>query len=137
MIASTDMSIKEDRFFQKYPYSGAFFTWDTPMDAPLDQREPQEILVEEVEHCDIQRQSARHQGFLLGAGYTVYYPLTPNPEWDGKSGSEQYLPIKVRRGMTFKGGDPLYLVTGEVEFVRFSQLGEASIDIKVNTETDN
>lgn len=130
------MAIKEDRFFKKYPYSGAFFEYEVPnSDIPLDQREPHEVLVEEVAHCDIQRQSARHQGFLLGAGYTVKYPLTPNLEWDGENGSEQYMPINVRRGMTFRGGEPLYPVEGIVEFVRFSQLGEASIDIKVDTES--
>lgn len=130
------MAIKEDRSIQKYPYHGAFFTYDTDMSLPLDERTPKEILVEEVEHCDIQRQGARHQGSFLGAGYTVYYPLTPNPEWDGIDASEQYMPINVMRGMIFRGGEPLYPVEGEVEFVRFSQLGQASIDIKVKTESE-
>lgn len=120
---------------KKYPYHGAFYSYDTDFSLPLDERVPQEILVEEVE-CDIQRQGARHNGGLLGAGYKVKYPLEPNPEWDGVDASQRYLPIKVRRGMTFKGGEPLYPVEGEVEFIRFSQLGEATIDIKVKTESE-
>lgn len=129
------MGIIRKPTFSKYPYNGAFYSYDIDFSQPLDKRKPQEILVEEV-ICDIQRQGARHNGGLLGAGYKVKYPLVPNPEWDGEDDSKQYLPIKVRRGMTFKGGEPLYPVEGEVEFVRFSQLGEATIDIKVKTESD-
>lgn len=130
------MAIATDRHIEKYPYNGAFYTFIVDDSLPLDERIPQEILVEEVEHCDIQIISSRHQGAFLGAGYIVYYPLTPNPDWDGINGSERYMPINVRRGMTFKGGDPLYPVEGEVELVRFSQLGQASIYIKVKTESD-
>lgn len=121
--------------FKKYPYTGAFYSYDTDFSLPLDERESKEALIEEVV-CDIQRQGARHNGGLLGAGYKIKYPLELNPDWDGEDSSEQYLPIKVRRGMTFKGGEPLYPVEGEVEFVRFSQLGEATIDIKVKTESE-
>lgn len=128
------MGIIRSHKIRKYPYRGAFYSYEIDFSLPLDKRAPQEILVEEVQ-CDIQRQGARHNGGLLGAGYEVKYPLSPNPEWDGEDASKQYLPIKARRGMAFKGGEPLYPVEGEVEFVRFSQLGEASIDIKVKTES--
>lgn len=128
------MAVARKRSIRKYPYSGAFYSYEVDFSLPLNQRLPQETLVEAV-RCDIQRQGARHNGGMLGAGYKIKYPLAPNPEWDGEDASEQYLPIKVRRGMTFRGGEPLYPVEGEVEFVRFSQLGVATIDIKVKTET--
>lgn len=129
------MPLRKDYRVDKYPYHGAFYTYETDMDAPLDERETKEVLIEKV-RCDIQRQGARHHSTLLGAGYTVYYPLEENPDWDGVDMSDKFLPIKVRRGMIFKGGEPLYPVMGTVEFVRFSQLGQASIDLKVLTETD-
>lgn len=128
------MPLIEDYEIEKYPYKGAFYRSSIDLDALLDEREPIETLVEEVK-CDIQRQGARHQGSFLGVGYTIYYPLMPNPDWDGEDMSTKYLPIKTRRGMIFRGGEPLYPVVGEVEFVRFSQLGQASIDIKVKTES--
>lgn len=125
-----------DSDFKEYPYSGAFYTFGVDEDLPLDERVPQEILVEVVEHCDIQIITSRHQGNFLGAGYKIYYPLEPNPEWDGVNASEKWMPIKVRRGMTFRGGGPLYPTEGTVELVRFSQMGQASIYIKVGTESD-
>lgn len=128
--------IREEQHIKKYPYSGGFYSFEIDDTKPLDQRLPEEILVENVEHCDIQSITARHNAAFLGAGYTVYFPLTPNPEWDGLNESERYLPINVRRGMTFKGGYPLYPVEGEVELVRFSQLGQAAVYIKVTTESE-
>lgn len=129
------MGVIRKRNIRKYPYKGAFYSYDTDFSLPLDERVSQKVLIHEVD-CDIQRQGASHKSGLLGAGYKVKYPLELNPDWDGEDSSEQYLPIKVRRGMMFKGGEPLYPVEGEVEFVRFSQLGEATIDIKVKTETE-
>lgn len=129
------MGVIRKHNIRKYPYNGGFYSYLTDFSLPLDERVQKEYLVEEVV-CDIQRQGASHKGGLLGAGYKVKYPLEPNPEWDGKDASEQYMPIKVRRGMTFRGGSPLYPVEGEVEFIRFSQLGEATIDIKVKTESE-
>lgn len=129
------MAIIEDFFISKFPYNGAVYTFVVDEDAPLDEREPEEVTVQEMK-CDIQRQGARRNGVFLGAGYTVYYPLDPNPDWDGNDMATKYMPIKVKRGMTFKGNDSLYHIEGEIEFVRFSQLGQASFDVKVSTESD-
>lgn len=129
------MAIIEDILFEEYPYEGVFYTVETDYDAPLDEREPKEVLVQEV-CCDIQRQGARHSGSFLGAGYTVYFPLEENPNWDGIRIADKYLPIKVKRGMMFRGGDSIYPIVGEIEFVRFSQLGQASVDIQVKTENE-
>lgn len=129
------MGVIRKRSIRKYPYSGAFYSYEVDDRLPLDERVPQQTLVEEVQ-CDIQRQGAQSKSGLLGAGYKVKYPLEANPEWDGRDASEQYMPIKVRRGMVFRGGYPLYPVEGEVEFVRFSQLGEVTVDIKVKSETE-
>ena len=116
-----------------FPFEGAFYTYEIDNDAPLDQRIPQEVLVEEIK-CDIQRSSKLHNGIMLGADYTVYWALEENPE--STYTNDKYMPIKVRRGMHFRGLMYGYLVEGVVEIVRASQLGGCSADIKITTESD-
>lgn len=114
-----------------YPFEGAFYDWQVDEDADLDERVPQEIEVFRTV-CDIQRSSKLHNGFMLAADYTVYWPLETNPESTGSV--DKYGPIKVRRGMIFRGIMYGYPVAGTVEIVRPSQLGGCSCDIKVVTE---
>lgn len=124
-IAELDMS--------DFPFEGAFYTYEVDEDAPLDQRVPQELLVFETK-CDIQRSAKLHNGMMLGADYTVYWPLEDNPE--STCSNDKYMPIKVRRGMHFRGMMYGYLVEGTVEIVRASQLGGCSADIKITTESE-
>lgn len=124
-ISSLDMT--------DFPFEGAFYDYVEDEDAPLNERVPKEALVEEV-RCDIQRSAKLHNGIMLGADYTVYWALEPNPEsiYD----NDKYMPIKVRRGMHFRGMMYGYLVEGVVEIVRVSQLGGCSCDIKVTDESE-
>ena len=124
-ISSLDMT--------DFPFEGAFFDDEVDNDAPLDERVPQEVLIEEVK-CDIQRSSKLHNGVMLGADYTVYWSLEENPE--STYTNDKYMPIKVRRGMHFRGMMYGYLVEGVVEIVRASQLGGCSADIKITTESE-
>lgn len=134
MIMIDDFDISEIGM-DDYPFTGAFFTYEIDEDADLINRVPQEIEVFSTQ-CDIQKNSRLHSGGFLGADYCVYWPLEENPEWDGTDPNMKFKPIKVRRGMTFKGDMYGYPVVGEVEVVRPSQLGGCSCDIKVKTESE-
>lgn len=116
-----------------FPFEGAFYDYEIDESLPLDERVPQEVLVQEV-RCDIQRSAKLHNGVMLGADYTVYWALEENPE--STYSNDKYMPIKVRRGMKFRGMMYGYLVEGVVEIVRASQLGGCSADIKTVTESE-
>lgn len=116
-----------------FPFEGAFYTFEVDNSKPLDKRIPEEVLVFETQ-CDIQHSAKLHNGQMLGVDYTVYWPLEFNPE--SESTVDKYGPIRVRRGMTFRGIMYGYVVYGEVENVRVSQLGGANCDIKIKTESE-
>lgn len=116
-----------------FPFEGAFYTYVIDKSLPADKRIPQEVLVEEVK-CDIQKNSRMHNGVALNADYCVYWELERNPE--STYTNDRYMPVKVRRGMTFKGIMYGYSVIGTVEIVRVSQLGGCSADIKITTESE-
>ena len=126
------MPLRPDIELTPFPFEGAFYTTEVDEDAPLDERIPQEVEVFRTV-CDIQRSAKLHNGFLLGADYTVYWPLELNPDSTGTV--DKFGPIKVRRGMIFRGIMYGYEVAGTVEIVRASQLGGCSCDIKVVTES--
>lgn len=127
------MPLREDFHIVKYPFHGAFYTFETPEDAPLDEREPQEVLVFETE-CDLQKRQGIRQGAHIAAEYTVYFPLEENP--DSVDDSDKYGPVLVRRGYKFRGEGYGYTCEGIVNMVRLSQLGQCSVDIRVETESD-
>lgn len=116
-----------------FPFEGAFYTYEIDNSLPLDKRVPKEVLVEEV-RCDIQKNSRMHNGVMLGADYCVYWAMEDNPE--STYSNDKYMPIKVRRGMHFRGIMYGYVVEGVVEIVRASQLGGCSADIKITTESE-
>lgn len=128
------MAVLEDKTLVDYPFRGAFYIYEMDEDAPLDERVQKEVLVFETE-CDIQRRGRLGGNGLNGAEYVVYFPLELNPESTGTS--DKYGPVNIRRGMTFRS-DPAYGYTceGVVEFVRLSQLGACSCDVKITTESD-
>jgi hypothetical protein len=126
-IAQKDIEIVD------YPYHGAFYRIGVDTSLPAYEQVEQEILVFET-NCDIQRTAKLHNGNLLGANYTVYFPLEVNPDATGTI--DKYLPIKIRRGMTFRGEFYGYVVEGQVEIIRPSQLGGCSCDIKIVSESD-
>lgn len=115
-----------------FPFKGYFYEIIVDMEADLDKRESKEVIVFETA-CDIQRAAKLHNGSLNGADYTVYFPLEDNP--DSTSTVDKYGPIKIRRGMYFRGVAYGYTVEGEVEIIRPSQLGGCSCDIKVIKES--
>jgi hypothetical protein len=117
----------------QYPYYGSFYKVGVDESLPLNEQKAIETLVFETV-CDIQRTAKLHNGNLLGANYTVYFPLEDNPDATGDI--DRYKPIKVRRGMTFRGKFYGYTVEGQVEIIRPSQLGGCSCDIKIVSETD-
>lgn len=123
----------DDFEMEEFPFHGAFYTYETNEDLPLDEREPKEVLVFSTE-CDIQKRSGLRQNTALLAEYTVYFPLTLDP--DSTGAHDKYGPVKVRRGMKFRGTGYGYTYEGTVEMVRFSQLGGCSVDIRVETESD-
>jgi hypothetical protein len=124
---------EEDIQLVEYPYKGAFYTVTIDTSLPLIDQVEEEVLVFETV-CDIQRTAKLHNGNLLGANYTVYFPLEKNPDATGTI--DAFMPIKIRRGMIFKGEFYGYEVSGQVEIIRPSQLGGCSCDIKIISETD-
>lgn len=116
-----------------FPYHGAFYTYEIDEDAPLDERVPQEVMIFETD-CDIQRRGKLGGNGMLAADYVVFFPLELNPDAEGTS--NKYGPVPVRRGMTFRGEAYGYTAEGVVEFVRVSQLGGCSVDVKITTESD-
>lgn len=114
-----------------YPFHGAFYTYEVDESAPLDEQVEKEILVYETD-TDVQKRSGIRQSNLFIAEYTIYFPLQPNPE--AKGPADRYKDCGVRRGMTYKGEFYGQTIEGKVEFVRPSQLGGMSVDIKVVTE---
>lgn len=116
-----------------FPFDGAFYTFEFDNSLPLDKRIPREVLVFETK-CDIQHSAKLHNGMMLGVDYTIYWPLSLNPEATGTV--DKYGPVLVRRGMTFRGMMYGYAIYGEVENVRVSQLGGANADIKIKTESE-
>lgn len=124
----------DDKEFAEYPYIGYFYEIVVDNSKPLDERIPEERVIFET-ICDIQRSSRLHTLNLLAADYTVYFPLELNP--DSTDSVDLYGPIQVRRGHRFRGEFYDYTLEGVVEFVRPSQLGMCSVDIKINTENLN
>lgn len=116
-----------------FAYHGYFYRVDVDDSLPLDERVPQEVIIFETD-CDIQRRAVLSINTMLGANYAVYFPLEPNPNATGTI--DAYMPIDIRRGDKFRGEFYGYLVEGVVEFVRPSQLGACSVDIRVNTENE-
>lgn len=119
---------------EMYPYYGYFFEVVIDDSKPLDERKPEERIVFETK-CDVQKNSRLHTLNLLAADYTVYFPLELNQ--DSTDTVDKYGPIQVRRGHRFRGEFYGYTLEGVVEFVRPSQLGACSVDIKTNTESSN
>lgn len=124
-ISSLDMA--------DFPFHAAFYTYEVDMDAPLDEREPKEILVFETV-ADIQKRAGLRQNTALLAEYTCYFPLQENP--DATDTIDKYGPVQIRRGMTIRAEGYGYTYEGIVEMIRFSQLGGCSVDFRVSTETD-
>jgi hypothetical protein len=116
-----------------YPYTGAFYTTDIADSGGLIGNKQTETLICEVK-CDIQKTAKMHNGNLLAAAYTIYFPLEKNET--AESTVDKFNDILVRRAMTFKGKFYGVNIEGEVELIRPSQLGGCSVDIKVVTEDE-
>lgn len=128
------MALYENFNLTDFPYEGRFVKYEIDTSLDLDQQVEQEVLVYETD-CDIQKRSGIRQSNLFIAEYTIYFPLTPNPESTGTV--DKYLDCGIRRGHTFRGEFYGNTIEGVVEMVRPSQLGGMSVDIKVVTENGN
>ena len=80
------MPIIEEYNIVEYPWiDGVFYTYETDMEKPLDERVPEEVVVIET-RFDAQRSAKLHNGNSNGANYTIYWPLTENPDSKGWGG---------------------------------------------------
>lgn len=129
-----DFDIDSFDDFAEYPYHGYFVRFETDESLDLDKQEETEILVYETD-VDIQKRSGIRQSNLFIAEYTIYFPLVENPDATGTI--DKYLDCGVRRGHTFRGEFYGETIEGQIEFIRPSQLGMMSVDIKVVTENGN
>lgn len=120
--------------FNPYPYSGTFYKYQVDTSKDLDKQEAREVLVYKTD-VDIQKRSGSRQANVLGAYYTVYFPLVEKSDATGSV--DKYKDCGVRRGHTFRGEFYGNSIEGVVEMVRPSQLGAMSVDIKVITENGN
>lgn len=127
------MPLVEDMQLVEFPYKGKFYVEEVDMGLPLDEREAKEAVIFETA-CDIQRRGKMGGAGMLAADYVVYFPLEENP--DATGAYDKYGPVLVRRGQRFRGEAYGYTAEGVVEFVRVSQLGGCSVDIKIITESD-
>lgn len=133
MIDDWDFDISE-LGMEEYPYiDGVFYTYETDMSKPLDERVPEEVIVLETKF-DAQESARLHNGMALNADYAIFWPLENNPEAHGAW--NKYMPINVKRGMRFRGIANGVLIDGEIELVLPSQLGGAKCYIKVTSESE-
>lgn len=126
-----DFDIDSFEDFAEYPYYGAFYRYEVDTSVPLDEQVEKEILVYATQ-CDAQKRAGLRQSNLFIAEYTIYFPLEENPDATGPA--DKYKDCGVRRGHTFRGMFYGQTIEGQIEFVRPSQLGAMSVDIKVITE---
>lgn len=125
--------VENDIDIVEFPFKGAFYTSEIDASKPLYEQEETEVLVLPT-ICDIQPIGKERSNTLLGAGYTIYFPLELNSNSTGTV--DKYQDIKIRRGMTFRGKFYGEDIEGVVEFIDASQLGACSCDIKVVTENE-
>ena len=93
---------------QKYPFNGAFYTYEIDYSKPLDEQKEEEVLVLETE-CDIQ-ESGKSLSGTVTANYAIYFPIK-----DGDS-------LPITNGMEFRSNMYGLRVNGTVKGVFPTQM---------------
>lgn len=139
----------DSRLMVEYPFDGVFYEYKTDTSGGLLEQKTEEVEVLRTK-CDIQQTSQLGNAGFLASSYTIFFPLEQNSPFeatdvdsvgdvtnvDVNSMSSQliddktYKPIKVRRGMYFRGEIYGYEVNGKVIGVAPSMLGGCACQIK-------
>lgn len=106
---------------EDYPYVGVFYEVVEDLSKPLNEREPEEVIVLETE-CDIQEVSKATNPALL-ATFSIFFPFDVSDE------------LIVRRGMGFRSSMNGMEINGQVTNVVVSRIGGCVAYVK-DYETD-
>lgn len=139
----------DSRLLTEYPFDGIFYEYKTDTSGGLLEQETEEVEVLRTK-CDIQQTSQLGNAGFLASSYTIYFPLEQNSSFEGTDvdsvgdvtevgvnpsetqliDDNTYKPIKIRRGMYFRGSIYGYEVNGKVVGVAPSMLGGCACQIK-------
>ena len=131
----------------EYPFDGLFYEYKTDDFVGLLHQKTEEVEVLRTK-CDIQQTSQIGNAGFLASSYTIYFPLNFNSGFFRKPQDDKddekdvqpidkelvddktYEPIRIKRGMYFRGSIYGYEVNGKVIGVAPSMLGGCACQIK-------
>ena len=135
------------RLLVEFPFDGVFYEYRTDTSGGLLNQKTEEVEILRTK-CDIQQTSQIGNAGFLASSYTIYFPLksndsllgSPSDEADGSAGKipsdkelvddKTFKPVKIKRGMYFRGTMYGYEVNGKVIGVAPSMLGGCACQIK-------
>lgn len=133
--------IVESQEFAEYPFEGVFYEYTTNTSGGLLDQTTEEVEVLRTK-CDIQQNTFKDSSGFLTSSYSIYFPLEPSSlfpssseeevanEEENVSNEDSLAPIKIKRGMYFRGYVYGYEVNGKVKGVGFSMLGGCECQIE-------
>lgn len=135
------------RLLVEFPFDGVFYEYRTDTSGGLLNQKTEEVEILRTK-CDIQQTSQIGNAGFLASSYTIYFPLesndsllgSPSDEADGSAGEtpsdkelvddKAFKPVKIKRGMYFRGTMYGYEVNGKVIGVAPSMIGGCVCQIK-------
>ena len=135
------------RLLVEFPFDGVFYEYRTDTSGGLLNQKTEEVEILRTK-CDIQQTSQIGNAGFLASSYTIYFPLesndsllgSPSDEADGSAGEapsdkelvddKTFKPVKIKRGMYFRGTMYGYEVNGKVIGVAPSMIGGCACQIK-------
>lgn len=135
------------RLLVEFPFDGVFYEYRTDTSGGLLNQKTEEVEILRTK-CDIQQTSQVGNAGFLASSYTIYFPLesndsllgSPSDEADGSAGEppsdkelvddKTFKPVKIKRGMYFRGTMYGYEVNGKVIGVAPSMIGGCVCQIK-------
>ena len=135
------------RLLVEFPFDGVFYEYRTDTSGGLLNQKTEKVEILRTK-CDIQQTSQIGNAGFLASSYTIYFPLesndsllgSPSDEADGSAGEnpsgkelvadKTFKPVKIKRGMYFRGTMYGYEVNGKVIGVAPSMLGGCACQIK-------
>ena len=135
------------RLLVEFPFDGVFYEYRTDTSGGLLNQKTEEVEILRTK-CDIQQTSQIGNAGFLASSYTIYFPLesndsllgSPSDEADGSSveapsdkelvDDKTFKPVKIKRGMYFRGTMYGYEVNGKVIGVAPSMIGGCVCQIK-------
>lgn len=135
------------RLLVEFPFDGVFYEYRTDTSGGLLNQKTEEVEILRTK-CDIQQTSQIGNAGFLASSYTIYFPLesndsllgAPSDEADGSSGGtpsdkelvddKTFKPVRIKRGMYFRGTMYGYEVNGKVIGVAPSMIGGCVCQIK-------